>query len=116
MSIKELLSKAKENIHTIEEQNTPTKQQEDVETNESEKKDIKKLSFLDLLEYYSEVCSWLETHECQSGTDNKLDINDRPYDSKMYCEKLEEMQDIYCEIFQRPLTDGLVERMSKYGL
>lgn len=72
--------------------------------------------FEELLEQYATVKSWLETHECQTGTDNKLDINDRPYDHDMYCSKLKELEDIVVEIFSRPLEDGLKTQIEKYGL
>jgi len=116
MSIQELLSKVKEQGHKVLEQDTLTTEQDSIEASVDEKVNLEELSFHNLLEYYSEVCSWLETHEFQSGTENKLDVNDRPYDPKMYCEKLEEMQNIYSEIFQRPLTDGLDEQVRKFGL
>ena len=116
MSIQELLSKIKVQGQSDVEQDRPTTEQDVINTSLDEKVNLKELSFHDLLEYYSKVCSWLETHEYQSGTENKIDVNDRPYDPSMYCEKLEEMQNIYSEIFQRPLTDGLDEQVRKFGL
>jgi hypothetical protein len=74
------------------------------------------LPFHQLLEKYSMLKSWLETHECQSGTGNKMDVNDRPYDHGAYQTKLKELKNTVSEIFIRPLTDGLVEQVKKYGL
>ena len=33
---------------------------------------------------YDELNSYTQTHFCQTGTNNKLDINDRPYDHELW--------------------------------
>ena len=132
MSIKELLAKVNketqnEVLTTEQVKNksfvslmSPEKQDENrIVSQDTEKlRNVKvsELSFTDLLEHYSQLRSWLETHECQTGTNNELDVNDRPYDSKQYVKKLEELENIVCEIFARPVTDGLEEQLKKYGL
>lgn len=78
-------------------------------------KNIEKLLFHELLEYYAELRSWLETHEYQNGTD-KLDVNDRPFDEELWISKLKVLESVATEIFTRPLTDGLAEQIKKYGL
>lgn len=117
MSIKELLSKVtrEESVTTV----TAEKIDKEVVSelgSVSKTTEIRYLTFQELLESYTVHKSWLETHECQTGTENKLDINDRPYDHEMYCKKLIELEDIVCEIFSRPLTDGLELQIKKFGL
>lgn len=77
---------------------------------------LEDLSFSELLNKYTETRSWLETHECQTGTENKLDVHDRPYELEIYCTKLKELENITCEILSRPLTEGLEEQLRNYGL
>ena len=69
--------------------------------------DLSKLSSKELLELNRELTSWLKTHECQTGTDNKLDLNDRPYDHKLYLSKLKQLEQTASEYFTRPLGEEL---------
>lgn len=129
MSIKNLLAKVDKMANLTTEQvgnklavapARPEKQDENriVAQDTTKLRSVKvcELSFTDLLEHYSQLKSWLETHECRTGTNNELDINDRPYDSEKYIKKLKELESIVCEIFSRPVTDGLEEQLKKYGL
>ena len=69
--------------------------------------DLSKLSSKELLELNKQLTSWLETHECQTGTDNKLDINDRPYNHELYLKKLRQYQETYVIYNSRPLGEEL---------
>ena len=69
--------------------------------------DLSKLSAKELLALNKQLTSWLETHECQTGTDNKLDINDRPYNHELYIKKLHLYEETYVAYFSRPLREEL---------
>ncbi len=69
--------------------------------------DLSKLSSKELLELSKQLTSWLETHECQTGTNNKLDINDRPYNHDIYLKKLRLYEETYVAYFSRPLGEEL---------
>lgn len=69
---------------------------------------LPKLSSKELLALNKQLTSWLETHECQTGTDNKLDINDRPYNHELYLKKLRLYEETCVEYFSRPLGEELV--------
>jgi len=58
---------------------------------------------------YDEVYSWTQTHFCQTGTDNKLDINNRPYDHDLWVEHDELLKLIAIEMLNRPLYENLRE-------
>lgn len=113
MSIQELLSKVNRSDESKKENFIPVVIKREINTNITE---ISKIPFRELQDLYQKTKSWLETHECQSNTNNLLDVNDRPYDPIMYAQKLKEFEDIVCEIFSRPLDDGLVEKVVQCGL
>ncbi|EKD99949.1 MAG: hypothetical protein ACD_22C00128G0005 [uncultured bacterium] len=82
--------------------------QEIQDTTPFEPVDLSKLSSKELLALNKQLTSWLETHECQTGTDNKLDINDRPYNYELYLKKLRLYEETCVEYFSRPLGEELV--------
>jgi len=69
--------------------------------------DLSKLSSKELLALNKQLTSWLETHECQTGTNNKLDVNDRPYNHELYLKKLRLYEETYVAYFSRPLGEEL---------
>ena len=58
---------------------------------------------------YDEVYSWTQTHFCQTGSDNKLDINYRPYNHDLWVEHDELLKLIAIEMLNRPLYEKLRE-------
>ena len=74
---------------------------------EKDNRSLRELSFEELEEKYKEVASWLETHEAQSGTNNRLDVNYRPYDPELYEKKHNELFSIMAEIYRKPLVENL---------
>ena len=111
MSINDLLAKVNRNQDGLSEQ-----VKKDTVMSPTTEVVLGSLDYEKLLDKYACIKSWLETHECQTGTNNKLDINDRPYDHEAYCIKLKEMEEIVCEIFSRPIEEGLQTQIRKYGL
>ena len=118
MSVKDLLEKVnktqtgnskpqmiQEVVKEVDSDNSEIK--EVSETEGSEATDLLKLSSKELLGLNKQLTSWLETHECQAGTDNKLDINDRPYDQELYLKKLRLYEETYVKYFSRPLGEEL---------
>jgi len=69
--------------------------------------DLSKLSSKELLDMNKQLTSWLKTHECQTGTDNKLDINDRPYNHALYLHKLHLFEKTFSEYNTKPLGEEL---------
>jgi len=114
MSIKDLLSKVERTPEVRKIYLTTEQVKANLHLKQVDK--IEELSFTDLLNRYTRIRSWLETHECQTGTDNKLDVNDRPYNHEQYCNNLKELERVACEILSRPLTEGLEEQLRSYGL
>lgn len=107
MSVKDLIEKV--NKSQIGNHSTQTIQEivKEVGSEKSETVDLSKLSSKELLSLNKQLTSWLETHECQTGTDNKLDINDRPYNHELYLKKLRLYEETYVEYNSRPLGEEL---------
>jgi len=118
MSVKDLLLKVnkvqtgnhnvqmiQEVIKEVDSENSRNREHRVNETNGIA--DFSKLSSGELLALNKQLTSWLETHECQSGTENKLDINDRPYDQELYLKKLRLYEETYVEYFSRPIGEEL---------
>lgn len=116
MSVKDLLEKVNKaqtgnhNTQTIQEvvKEVGSENSENQAVEPFEAIDLSKLSSKELLALNKQLTSWLETHECQTGTDNKLDINDRPYNHELYLKKLRLYEETCVEYFARPLGEELV--------
>ena len=115
MSVKDLIEKVNKtqagnhNVQTIQEvvKEVASENSENQAIETFEPVDLSKLSSKELLVLNKQLKSWLETHECQTGTDNKLDINDRPYDHELYLKKLRLCEETYVAYFSRPLGEEL---------
>lgn len=115
MSVKDLLLKVNKsqtgnhNTQTIQEvvKEVDSENSENQATEPFEAIDLSKLRSKELLTLNKQLTSWLETHECQTGTDNKLDINDRPYNHELYLKKLRLYEESFVEYFSRPLGEEL---------
>jgi len=119
MSLKDILAKvARGKVEPAKNEVLTTEQVKNKPANSdfADQKGANSETFSELLCSYDALSSWLQTHECRTGTDNKLDLNDRPYDHEQYGRKLKELEEVICEIFSRPVTDGLEEQVRKYGL
>lgn len=112
MAVKDLLRKIKETDTepaVISPVVVPKKIEEPKETKYLAHLDkpLEELSFKELMEKETYLKSWLETHECQTGTNNTLDVNGRPYDQKKYEEMLDAYETTVVEIFARPSEECL---------
>lgn len=116
MSVKDLIEKVNKSQTGNHSTQTIQEVVKEVDSDNSEIKatetfetvDLSKLSSKELLALNKQLTSWLETHECQTGTGNKLDINDRPYNNELYLKKLKLYEETYVEYFSRPLGEELV--------
>ncbi|MBI2414380.1 hypothetical protein HYV31_00840 [candidate division WWE3 bacterium] len=115
MPVKDLLLKVNKaqtgnhSVHMIQEvvKEVDSENQGIPATETFESVDLSTLSSKELLALNKQLTSWLETHECQTGTDNKLDINDRPYDHELYLKKLRLYEETCVAYFSRPLGEEL---------
>jgi len=83
-----------------------------------DKEILSKLSMEELLDKYDLVYSWLQTHECETGTNNQKDVNGRPYDHELYEKHFKLLEYIVLEMMSplRPVYEHLRERLEKVGL
>ena len=114
MAIKELLKKAKmkQELELKSEEIIEPKKIENSFIYEGVLFDSKILPTLkpdELNSKYDEVYSWTETHFCLTGSDNKLDINDRPYNHDLWVEHDELLKLIAIEMLNRPSCEKLRE-------
>lgn len=75
--------------------------------------EIQKNSDISMLNY-SQLCkieivlrSYLQTHEPDTSKDGKVDINDRPFDGKLYSEIKQRWYSVWVEYFSRQVEEGL---------
>ena len=83
-----------------------------------DKEILPKLTMEELLDKYDLVYSWIQTHECETGTNNQLDINGRPYDHELYEKHFKLLEYIVLEMMStlRPVYEHLRERLERVGL
>ena len=118
MAIKELLNKIKNNKDEKEAEENEISYQFPNNSVWFDKEILHKLSMEELLDRYDLVYSWLQTHECETGTDNQLDINGRPYDHELYEKHFKLLEYIILEMMTplRPTYKHLRERLERVGL
>lgn len=68
---------------------------------------LTKLNISELMEYETELQSYLQTHEPDMSKQGIVDVNDRPFDSQLYEEKKQQWYSIWVEYFRRPVEEGL---------
>ena len=105
MSIENLIQKINEKINLIEPQTVRI-----MESVPNTPKELEELHSKELSRLLGEIQSWLQTHECQTGTNNTLDVNDRPYDSAKYEEKLQELYAVTAAYFSRPVGEEIEDK------
>lgn len=110
MAIKELLMKAKmkQELELKSEENIEPTKIENSFIYEGVLFDSKILPTLnpdELNSKYDEVYSWIQTHECETGTNNSLDINRRPYNHELYEKHFNLLNEISYEMRCRPDTN-----------
>ena len=115
MAIKELLKKAKmkQELELKNEEIIEPKKIENSFIYEGVLFDSKILPTLkpdELNSKYDEVYSWIQTHECETGTNNTLDINGRPYNHELYEKHFNLLNEISYEMICRPPYENLREK------